>query len=347
MSGGVDSSVAAYLLKEAGYRVVGVSHYIWEFSTCCEESAMRRAAEVCRRLEVPYYSIDLYDVFERRVIDDFTGAYLRGETPNPCVRCNETVRFSLFPERIRERLVKEGLMTGGESLKIATGHYVRTRTEGDTTQLLKGFDRSKDQSYMLYRISPGALSRALFPLGEYRKQRVVEIAEEMELPSASVRESQDICFVDGSYTDFIRRRTGIGELDREGPIFDLAGNRLGSHRGYIRYTIGQRQGLGLSDGPWYVARVDAAQNAVYVARRNELGQERAMIGEENWLAELPPRFRAMVKLRYNSREVPVEVERLPEGGSLLHFDRPQLVTPGQSAVLYDGERLLGGGILRK
>jgi tRNA-specific 2-thiouridylase len=347
MSGGVDSSVAAYLLCQAGYRVVGVSHYIWDFSTCCEEEALLRAEEVCTALGIPYYRIDLYREFEQSVVDDFTAAYLRGETPNPCVRCNETIRFSLFPRRVKEHLVGEGEMTAEEPLLMATGHYVRLRRLGEETALLRGRDAQKEQSYMLYRIPREILDSCLFPLGEYTKPEVVEIARRQGLPTASIRESQDICFVDGSYTDFIRRRTDIGDLGQKGPIYDLKGRHLGEHRGYIHYTIGQRQGLGLSDGPWYVARVDAERNAVIVARKQELGVRSALIGEENWLTQVPARFTAGVRLRYNAGEVPVEAERREEGGTLLRFKTPQVVTPGQSAVLYDGDRVLGGGILRK
>ncbi len=347
MSGGVDSSVAAYLLVQEGYRVVGVSHYIWEFSSCCEESAMRRAEEVCRSLGIPYFMIDLYGEFERQVIDDFTAAYLRGDTPNPCVRCNETIRFSLFPEKIRSRLKEEGLLTPEESLSIATGHYVRIWNTEDEIQLLKGRDRRKEQSYMLYRLPRSVLPYCRFPLGEYEKPQVVEMARREGLPTASVKESQDICFVDGSYADFVRHRAGVGDVDTFGPIYDLAGRTLGEHRGYINYTIGQRQGLGLSDGPWYVAKVDAEHNAVVVARREELGVQKTVIGEENWLTDLPERFQGAVKLRYNSAEVGAEVVRQPEGKTELHFDEPQVVTPGQSAVVYDGDRVLGGGILLK
>jgi tRNA-specific 2-thiouridylase len=347
MSGGVDSSVAAHLLTAAGYRVVGVSHYLWEFSSCCEEEAMSRAAEVCRRLGIPYYRIDLYGEFERQVIDDFTAAYLRGETPNPCVRCNETIRFGLFPGRVKSRLVEAGEMEPYEQLLMATGHYARILHTGGEAQLLKGLDPSKEQSYMLYRLSREILPRCRFPLGEYRKSEVIRIAERESLPTASIRESQDICFVDGSYTDFIRQRTDIGTLERTGPIYDLSGRRLGEHRGYIHYTIGQRQGLGLSNGPWYVAEIDAEHNAVTVARREELGTASALLGEENWLTELPERFEGRVRLRYNSAEVPAEVQRLDRGGTRILFEKPQVVTPGQSAVVYDGERVLGGGILRK
>jgi tRNA-specific 2-thiouridylase len=186
-----------------------------------------------------------------------------------------------------------------------------------------------------------------FPLGEYEKREVVETARRESLPTASIRESQDICFIEGSYAEFLLARTAEEHLRRPGPIFDLDGRHLGEHRGYIRYTIGQRQGLGLSDGPWYVAGVDPEGNAVYVARRGQLGTERAVIGEENWLAELPERFRAGVKLRYNTAEVPAEAERRGGEGTVLRFNEPQVVTPGQSAVLYDGERVLGGGILRR
>ncbi|MFO7850527.1 MAG: tRNA 2-thiouridine(34) synthase MnmA [Spirochaetia bacterium] len=355
VSGGVDSSVAALLLKRAGRRLVGVSHRVWSSSTNPHVVAEKRAEEVCRRLDIPFFSIDISKDFRERVIDDFLVRYKEGLTPNPCVLCNEQIKFGLFPRLVRERLMKEGLLEPKEPLFTATGHYVKLKRrgkegregeEGEGEVLLqKGDDRLKDQSYMLYRVAPEILRRCIFPLGGYKKSEVIKIAEKEKLPSAGVGESQDICFIEGDYIDYIEEHLGIkGE---PGPIVDSLGRELGTHRGYMRYTVGQRQGLGLSNGPWYVASLDAASNTVLVKRRDELGIERFTVGGFTLMISRPEEFEAEVMVRYNSRSLPcrVKVQGTEAQHAEVFLSEPAVITPGQSAVLYDGETVVGGGFI--
>ncbi len=345
MSGGVDSSVAAYLLTKSWSRVVGVSHYIWKGSSCCNTETLQRARSTCDELGIPFFIIDLVDEFTRAVVDDFVDSYRHGETPNPCVRCNEFIRFGLFPRKIKDLLVTRGLMTQEESLYLSTGHYVRTREREGRILLRKGVDREKDQSYMLYHMDPDFLPLCNFPLGEMRKPEVVQLAKDHGFPTHSVKESQDVCFVNGKYIDFIKEYTGGELISQPGPIVNLAGSRIGTHRGYMNYTIGQRQGLGLSDGPWYVAELKAEENAVVVAGKKELGKMRFTLRRDSWFVPLSDSFRSAVKVRYNSGELSCSVNRNPEGTITVDLDEPTVLTPGQSAVFYEGEDVLGGGII--
>ncbi len=344
----MDSSVAAYLLKKEWSRVVGVSHYIWKDSACCNTETLDRARDICRRLDIPFIVINLMEEFTRYVVDDFVESYRQGETPNPCVRCNEFVRFGIFPGEIRKRLIEKGLMEEGEPLHMATGHYVRTVERDGYTCLRKGADTAKDQSYMLYRIRPDILPLCRFPLGDMRKNEVVSIAGEEGFPTSSIKESQDVCFVEGKYTDFIAEHVGESDIHFPGPIVNLYGMPIGTHRGYMNYTIGQRQGLGLSDGPWYVAELRSATNTVVVARKEELGRREFRIRRPRWFTDLPERFEAKVRVRYNSKEVPCRISRSQEaaGETTVTLGDEHVITPGQSAVVYDGEVVLGGGIIR-
>ncbi|MDZ7792628.1 MAG: tRNA 2-thiouridine(34) synthase MnmA [Spirochaetia bacterium] len=344
MSGGVDSSVAAHLLTQRWSRVVGVSHYIWEDSNCCNTETLQRAREICDRLGIPFYILNLVDEFQKFVVDDFVENYRHGKTPNPCVRCNEFVRFGLFPQRIKTLLVEQGHMSAEEPLHMATGHYVRTQKQNGRTLLQKGIDTAKDQSYMLYHINPDILPLCDFPLGGMTKPQVVELAHAHEFPSSSIKESQDVCFVDGKYIDFIEEYTKNEVTQNPGRIVDMQGRPLGEHRGYMHYTIGQRQGLGLSDGPWYVAKLNAAENKVVVARKEELGDTRFSIERCNWFIPVSEGFEATVRVRYNAGETPCRVT--PGSPTLIELKEPHIITPGQSAVLYEGDNVLGGGIIR-
>jgi tRNA-specific 2-thiouridylase len=333
--------------------MVGASHIIWPGSRCCSVEVLARAQAVCDRLGVPYYQIDLQPEFAERVVDDFVATYLAGRTPNPCIRCNRFVRFDRFYARLRERLAADGLLNRGEDLALATGHYARVRRTGEGWALEKGRDPAKDQSYMLHQARREMLPNLLLPLGEMLKSEVTARAAELGLNYAAVRESQDACFVDGDYAEFIRSRTGRGELLRPGPIVDAAGSVLGRHRGVLRYTVGQRQGLGLADGPWYVARIEPEANRLVVARRVEAERTVFEAEEVNWLIEAPgAELRCGVKVRYRSGEVPgrVEPQIEPPGRAAervrVVLDRPEIITPGQSAVFYRGERVLGGGVIR-
>jgi len=341
VSGGVDSSVAALLLKAAGYRVVGVSHRAWSSPTNPHLLAEARAEEVCRRLEIPFFSIDVSGEFRKRVIEDFARKYEEGLTPNPCVLCNQEIKFGLFPKLVRRRLEEEGFLSPEERLFTATGHYVRLA--GGEPRLMRGVDKKKDQSYMLYRVAQETLSDCIFPLGEYRKERVLDIAEAEGLPTAGVGESQDICFIEGDYVEYIEEY--LGYRGESGPIEDLRGRRLGSHRGYMHYTVGQRQGLGLSDGPWYVAKLDASRNTLVVARSEELGVGSFSVGDLRLIKELPKDFETEVMLRYNAPLHRCRVERTDSRRATVELEAPAVVTPGQSAVFYDAEFLLGGGFI--
>lgn len=355
MSGGVDSSIAAHLLTQRWKRVVGVSHYIWEDSNCCNTETLQRAREICVRVGIPFFVLNLVDDFKKYVVDDFVDNYRHGRTPNPCVRCNEFVRFGLFPQRVKALLVEKGLMTEGEPLHMATGHYVRTRQVEGSTLLRKGRDAAKDQSYMLYHIDPEILPRCQFPLGDMTKPEVVQMAVEHDFPTSSIKESQDVCFIDGKYTDFISEYTGSELVQDPGRIVDMQGRPIGTHRGYMHYTIGQRQGLGLSDGPWYVARLDADRNQVVVARKGELGEAEFSIERCNWFSPVCQPFEAAVRVRYNAREIPCRV--IPGAGDAsegygpetarIELDEAHIITPGQSAVIYENDIVLGGGIIQQ
>ncbi len=351
MSGGVDSSIAAYLLTQRWKRVVGVSHYIWEDSNCCNTETLQRAREICDRVGIPFFILNLVDEFKQYVVDDFVDNYRHGKTPNPCVRCNEFVRFGLFPQRVKALLVEKGLMSDEEPLHMATGHYVRTAEVNGHIVLRKGIDHSKDQSYMLYHIDPKILPLCDFPLGGMTKPEVVQMAVEHDFPTSSIKESQDVCFIDGKYTDFLREYTGSEFVQEPGQIVDMQGRPLGTHRGYMHYTIGQRQGLGLSDGPWYVAGVEADKNRVVVGRRHELGDKELRIERCNWFVPVDEAFEATVRVRYNAGEIPCRV--IPESAyqtvpqiARIVLNEPHTITPGQSAVIYDDDIVIGGGIIQ-
>jgi tRNA-uridine 2-sulfurtransferase len=354
LSGGVDSSVAAYLLvkewdrPEAGRNMVGVSHFIWPDSKSCNDETLSRAEKVCGKLGIPYKRIDMVDEFTRQVVDDFVDTYLAGKTPNPCVRCNERVRFGSFYKRLAGELFGSG---AASRLFFATGHYVRTIQRNGRWFLRRGIDPGKDQSYMLYKIDRKLLPYLRFPLGDYTKREVVEIALAAGLPSASVKESQDICFIRGNYPDFIRGyAAAVRAPDEAGTITDTAGRVLGTHRGYIHYTIGQRKGLGLSDGPWYVANIDAESNTVVVGRSEECAVSTFTIAEPNWFIRPPQEpLSCSVKIRYNTPDAPCTVRLLPGAAGAasaeVTLENPAALTPGQSAVFYDGDIVLGGGII--
>lgn len=347
MSGGVDSSLAAALLVEQGYEVVGVMLRLWAedgapgaaVNRCCTPEAQALARYVANLLEIPFYVLDVQAPFKTQVVDFFIQGYSSGVTPNPCLQCNRHIRFG--------HLLRHALALGARYL--ATGHYARVRQANGRYQLLKGVDERKDQSYVLHILTQQELAHALFPVGGYAKAKVREMARERGLPVADRPESQDLCFLaDGDYRRFLARHAP--DAVRPGPIMDTAGRRLGQHQGLPFYTIGQRKGLGLSGPePLYVIATDPATNTLIVGTRAELGRDRFQVQPVNWISGEAPAapFRCTVKIRYKASEVPATVTPLEGGYAEVITDELLYgVTPGQAAVFYDGEVVLGGGLIR-
>jgi tRNA-specific 2-thiouridylase len=346
LSGGVDSSAAALLLREQYPRLIGATHFIWPDSRCCSLSVFKHAEFLARKLSIPYFVIDVQSAFRGEVVDEFINAYVNGATPNPCVLCNERVRFTLFFSELEKKLLAEKLLSPGERLLFATGHYARIAERGGRLFIRKGVDPVKDQSYMLYRLPARLLDRLVFPLGGMVKKDVFEYARKNNLSAADEPESQDACFVDGSYIDFIAKETGRPELTAPGPIVDTNGKHLGEHHGYIGYTVGQRRGLSLGDGPWYVAGIEPEKNRIVVGREDEARQRSFTIGRTNWFAPVPDKpLDCAVKIRYQTRETGCTLEPLEGGRVRVTIEHPEFITPGQSAVFYDGDIVLGGGII--
>ncbi|RJQ54492.1 MAG: tRNA 2-thiouridine(34) synthase MnmA [Actinobacteria bacterium] len=357
MSGGVDSSVAAAVLVEQGHEVTGVTLDIWpapehddtadtaqgSISTspsgrsCCGFTAARDASRVCHALGIPHYVLNFRDVFEKTVIDDFCHEYRRGRTPNPCIRCNQLVKFEALLERVKAL---------GADL-LATGHYARVVKEDDTFALLKGVDRSKDQSYALYTLTQDRLRLVRFPVGEMTKEQVRAKAAALGLRVAGKAESQEICFVpDGDYTGFVRRGC---PAPRPGKIVDTTGREVGEHPGIECYTVGQRKGLGAAlPGPRYVVRIEPETDVVVVGAEEELYSSELEAEEVTWTTPSPPPLplAAKAKVRYNMEESAAVVTEPIEGRLLVRFERPQrAIAPGQAVVFYAGDRVLGGGTI--
>ena len=341
MSGGVDSSVTAYLLKEQGYDCIGVTMKLYDGedqreSTCCSLRDVEDAKSVCHRLGIPHYTFNFTGDFDREVIAPFIRSYEQGRTPNPCIDCNRYLKF--------QRLYHRALELGCDY--IATGHYVRRVEEADgTVTLHKALDADKEQSYVLYNMTQEQLRRTLFPLGELTKTEVREIAQREGFLNAKKHDSQDICFVpDGDYAAFIQEYTG--KTYAPGPVYDVDGNRLGTHRGIIHYTIGQRKGLGLALGkPMYVKATDAEKNTVTLATNDQLFSSKVYAEHLNWIAgDVPSEPTAVVaRVRYHGKDQPATLHFLGSGNILAEFSIPQrAVTPGQAIVFYQGDQMLGG-----
>lgn len=346
MSGGVDSSVAAALLKEQGYEVIGMMLRLWSepgkegSNRCCTPDAMEMAKRVAGRLKIPFYAIDVREVFYDTVVKYFIDGYTQGITPNPCLVCNRTIRFHILLER--------ALAFGAEYL--ATGHYARLRQDdlSGVVQLLRGIDTHKDQSYVLHVLNQQQLSRVLFPVGTLTKSEVREVARRINLPISDRPDSQDLCFLAGDdYRNFLERH--IPQNLEMGNIVNLDGVSLGTHRGLAYYTIGQRKGLGItSKYPIYVLKKELESNTLVVGEEGYLGQRQLYTVNNNWISGKQPEgsFRVQVKIRYKAREAWASVTPLGDYQTEVIFDEPQRdITPGQAAVYYDDEMVLGGGII--
>lgn len=357
MSGGVDSSVAAYLVREAGYEVTGATMRLYDNETigvtdktCCSLSSIDDACAVANKLGISYVVYDMRDDFRREVIDRFVRAYENGATPNPCIACNRYLKFDRLYEISAADLLSGSEPDGDEPpLSIVTGHYaVIEKSASGRWMLRKGSDAGKDQSYFLYDLTQEQLGRTLFPLGNLSKPEVREIAEQQGLVVARKRESQDICFVPGGdYARFIRSYTGRDYPP--GDFADIHGNVMGTHKGIINYTVGQRKGLGLAlKKPAYVLGIDTAGNRVILGDNEDLFTRDLTASEFNWVStEIPSgSIRASARIRYRHREAPAEIIPLAEDRVRVIFDEPQrAVTRGQSVVVYDGDYVLGGGII--
>lgn len=346
MSGGVDSSVAAFLLQKESLEVIGATMKLYnnediDFvpeNTCCSLDDVLDAKSVCARLGIRHYTLNMTDDFKKEVIERFISAYQNGFTPNPCIDCNRYMKFSKMLHKAQELNIDY----------VATGHYARIEKQGDRYILKKAVDLSKDQSYVLYSLTQEQLKVTKFPLGNYTKQQVREIAEENGFVNARKHESQDICFVpDGDYSKFIEYYTG--KTYPCGDFVDMNGKRLGEHKGIIRYTIGQRRGLGLAlPASMYVVEKDVDNNKVILGFNDDLFKKEVNVKNISFTAcdGLDKPERLCAKIRYNQKEQPATVTQTDENHFTIVFDEPQrAITKGQAAVLYDGDTVVGGGTI--
>lgn len=351
MSGGVDSSLTAALLRDQGYEVIGVTMQIWpaddpdkeiDQGGCCSLSAVDDARRVADTLGIPFYVMNFRELFEQKVIDLFVREYLAGRTPNPCIACNRFIKFEAFLDK--------ALGLGAEY--IATGHYARISYDRARGRWVIGRaeDERKDQTYVLYNMSQEQLSRTLMPLGEYTKDEVRRMAASYDLKVANKPESQEICFVtDNDYHRFMNEKAG-GQI-HPGPFLDTYGNYLGQHRGLAYYTVGQRKGLGITFGePMYVVALDPSRNAVILGRDDEVFSKELVAADNNFIlyeslnAPLPVK----AKIRYSARPADAVIRPENQGRVRVSFNEPQrAITPGQAVVYYEGDYVVGGGTIEK
>ena len=345
MSGGVDSAVAACLLAKAGFDAIGVFMKFWvddlcsgekpRANLCCSGDAQRRAALTCAKLGIPFYIKDFSQEFKNGVVDNFIEGSKKGLTPNPCAVCNKVIKFGCLLEFTREL---------GASY-LATGHYARTKlNKAGLVELLKGKDREKDQSYYLWQLGQKELAKIIFPLGGFSKTEVRALARELALPSSETPESQEVCFAPGGTDGFLSKRFAA----RPGDIADISGKKIGTHDGLWHYTIGQRKGIGLSGGPYYVISKNGKANVLTVSKdRSDLLEKTVCLGGVNWTSGISPKLPLAVKAKIRSRSKAAMAQvRRKKDRVCLEFSRAQpAITSGQSAVFYVGSRLVGGGYI--
>jgi len=332
LSGGVDSSASALFLKEAGYEVIGIHMHLWDSPRCDYQA--HRAEDVCRILDIPYYQVDLQKKFELCVVDYFCQEYQQGRTPNPCVACNQHIKFGL--------LLDKALSLGADYL--ATGHYARVEHSRNGHRLLKAADTSKDQSYFLYTLTQEKLGHILFPLGDHTKGEVQQIAKERGLPTAT-KPSQDICFISQkNYGTFLSQRFS----STPGDIVDTQGTKLGQHQGIASCTVGQRHGLGLASGkPLYVVRIEPEHNRIVLGSEKELYSQKLTAQKLNWVSGKAPHQSMTIKAKIRYKSKGAEIILFSRNDSVdVYFTQPQkAVTPGQAIVFYNLDEVLGGGII--
>ena len=349
MSGGVDSSVAAALLQRQGCEVIGATMKLWSDSStapvdsersCCTLSAVEDARRVAQILGIPHYVFNFQATFEREVIDYFATEYLAGRTPNPCIACNRHLKFGALLQKARELEVDY----------VATGHYAQIDNNGPlgTYRLLKGLDERKDQSYVLYHLDQFSLAHFLLPLGGLTKPETRKLAAEFGFAVANKPESQEICFIpDNDYRRFLQER--MPGIFKPGPFVSPAGQVLGTHKGFACYTIGQRKGLGIALGqPMFVSAVDPVTNRVTIGPETDIYSSRLIARDIHWIAGKLPQepLQVLAKIRYSAQASPALMTPLPDGGIEINFATGQrAITPGQSVVLYEGNCVLGGGII--
>lgn len=347
LSGGVDSSVAAALLVDQGYDVIGIMMRLWSepgtgkispYNRCCTPDQMADARRVASRLKIPFYVLDVQDYFYRQIVRFFIDEHSRGMTPNPCIQCNRTIRFDF--------LYQHALSLGVDYL--ATGHYAQVQHESDGYHLFEAVDKKKDQSYVLHVLRQDQLARVRFPIGNYYKEDVRRLAEQYNLPVAQKSESMDLCFLnDGDYRRFLRDHSP--DLSKPGPITNEEGDVIGQHSGLRNYTIGQRKGLGVALGyPVYVQRKDVLDNVLVVSNKNGLYKKSLRCSYVNWISSQIPRepIIAEVKIRYRAIARPATIFPVGQDKVEVLFEKPIFgITPGQGAVFYNGRECLGGGII--
>lgn len=349
MSGGVDSSVAAYLLKKQGYEVIGVTMKLWQDDNsnlleleggCCSLSSVEDARKVCDKLDIPFYVLNFSEIFKEKVINPFIDEYLNGRTPNPCILCNKHIKFEDFFNKARQ--------IGCDY--VATGHYAKIEFDGNRYLLKKSITDKKDQTYALYNLTQEQLKHTLLPIGDYEKEKVREIAKEIGIEVHNKPDSQEICFVkDNDYAGYVKKHAK--KRIEEGYFVDTKGNILGKHKGIIHYTIGQRKGLGIAFGkPMFVVDIDPVKNIVILGDNEDIFKKSLIAKDINLISidSIDKPLRVTAKHRYSAKPSLATVHKIDDNSIKIEFDEPQrAITKGQSVVMYDGDTVVGGGIIDK